>query len=88
MLPCMPGYTSETVGRLGGEKEKCEKAFPEGFPLKELFKRHLYFSLEDCPVEERPCLSKKKSPGRKVSDDLEGADRVVRSPMHQEPMLT
>ena len=70
------------------EKERHEKAFPEGFPLKELFKRHLYFSLEDFPVEERPCFSKKKSPGRKVSSKLEGGDRAVRNPMRQEPMLT
>ena len=88
MLPCMPGYTSEMVGRPGGGKERHEKALPEDFPLKELFKRHPYFSLEDCPVEDRPCFSKKKSPGRKVSSKPEGGDRVVRNPLRQEPMLT
>ena len=70
---------------MGGWRERHEKAFPDGFPLKELLKRHLYLSFEDCPVEERPRFSKKKSPRRKVSSEPEGGDRVARNPLCQEP---
>lgn len=74
------------VGQLTeGGNERHEKAFPDGFPLKKLLKRHLYFSFEDIQVKERPHFSKKKSPCRKVSSEPEGGDRVARNPMFQEP---